>query len=586
MAFEHLLNDGETFAHRLMDGYDSGRDWDQLMHIATDGESYGHHHRSGEMALAYALHHIESNKLAKLTNYGEFLEKHPPTHETQIQQKSAWSCSHGVRRWHSDCGCNSGKHPRWNQRWRQPLRDTLDWLRDQLDPAYEAKAQEFFSDPWRARDEYVAVVLDRSDKNVAHFFQQHAARKLDEQEQVTSLRLLELQRHAMLMFTSCGWFFDELSGIETAQVIQYAGRALQLARLAMDQDLEPAFLDRLAKARSNIREFRDGRRIYEKFVKPAVVDREHLGAHFAVSSLFEDYPDKARIYRFTFEQEHRELFKSGKARLLVGRARVISDTTRAADVFAYAAMHRGDYDINCSLRYFRGEEAYQKVLDDIRGAFTSAEYEKVLRLMDRHFGETLYSLRSLFRDEQRKILDQILATTGQDLEHRYRQIADQFAPLMRFLKDIGAPLPPSLRIAAVFILNTELRRQFESDNPDPARIRALLDEAQADNVELYLDVLAYAIKVRLDRRLEWLTASPDEVKLLAGTADLAEIVRSINIEVNLWKPQNLYFKLLNEVAPARHEKAGRGDAAAREWLQHFARLGDHLGFKVNGPGNE
>ena len=173
-----------------------------------------------------------------------------------------------MRRWHSDCGCNSGGRPSWNQRWRQPLRDALDWLRDQVAPAYEAKAKEFFKDPWQARDEYIAVILDRSDENVARFLQQQAGRALNEEEQVTCLRLLELQRHAMLMFTSCGWFFDELSGIETVQVIQYAGRVLQLAQTLFGLDLEPAFLDRLAKARSNIREHRDGRHIYEKFVKP------------------------------------------------------------------------------------------------------------------------------------------------------------------------------------------------------------------------------------------------------------------------------------------------------------------------------
>jgi len=582
VAFEKLLNDGATFASRLMDGYDNTRNWDQLVHIATDGESYGHHHRYGEMALAFALRHIETNNLAKLTNYGEFLERHPPTHEAQIHEKSAWSCVHGVRRWHSDCGCNSGGRPGWHQRWRQPLRDALDWLRSQLDPAYEAKAKEFFKDPWQTRDEYVNVILDRSEQGVTRFFQQQSRRKLDEEEQVACLRLLELQRHAMLMFTSCGWFFDELSGIETVQVIQYAGRALQLAETTLNLNLEVAFLDRLSKAPSNIAEHRDGRRIYERFVKPAVVDREHLGAHFAVSSLFEDYPERARIYRFTFDQEDRQRFEVEKARLVVGCAKVTSETTRGFDVFTYAAMHRGDYNVNCGVRYFRGEKPFQKLLDEISSAFHRADFDQVTRLMEKHFGESHYSLKSLFRDEQRKILDQILAATGQDLEGRYRQIADQFTPLMRFLKDIGAPMPPALRTAAVFILNIELRRKFEKDDPDPNRLRALLDEAQTDNVELHRDALGYTIKAYFDRQLERLAETPDDVSLLARTAEIADIVRTTDIEVNLWKTQNLYFRMLNTVAPGRQEKAGQGDSAAKEWLQHFNKLGDQLGFRVNG----
>jgi hypothetical protein len=366
------------------------------------------------------------------------------------------------------------------------------------------------------------------------------------------------------------------------QVIQYAGRVLQLAQTLFDQNLEPAFLDLLAKASSNIREHGDGRRIYEKFVKPAIVDREHLGAHFAVSSLFENYPDKTRIYKFTFEQERREMLKAGKARLLIGLSKITFDTTRAADIFSYAAMHRGDYDINCGVRYFRGAEDFQNLLNELSDAFKKENFELVTRLMDKCFGETHYSLKSLFRDEQRKILNQILASTGQDLENRYRQIADQFSPLMRFLKDIGAPLPSAIKTAAVFILNAELRRQFESDEPDPARIRALLEEAQAGNVELHKDQLAYVIKKNIDQRLEHLTRVSDDVQQLARTAELAEIIRTTGIEVNLWKTQNLFFKLLNEVAPERLQQSRSGDKLPKEWPQHFAKLGDQLGFKVSG----
>jgi alpha-amylase/alpha-mannosidase (GH57 family) len=582
VAFEHLLSDGETFATRLMDGYDDRRDWDQLMHIATDGESYGHHHHYGEMALAYALHHIEANKLARLTNYGAFLERHPPTHEAQIHEKSAWSCVHGVRRWYSDCGCNSGNRPRWNQRWRQPLREALDWLRDQLAPGYEAGAGEYLKDPWPARDQYIAVILNRAEDNVARFLEAHAKRALTETDQVACLRLLELQRHAMLMFTSCGWFFDELSGIETVQVIQYAGRALQLARNALDQDFEPAFLERLAQARSNLPEHRDGRRIYEKFVRPAVMDRERLGAHFAVSSLFENYPDKARIYRFTFEQQHRQNLEAGKARLTIGRSRVTFETTRGSDLLSYAAMHLGDHNVNAGVRYFQGEDAYQTLLAEISEAFKKADFPEVIRLMDRHFGESHYSLKSLFRDEQRKLLGQILASTGQDLESRYRQITDQYIPLMRFLKDIGAPPPAALKNAADYILNAELRRQFESDDADPARVRTLIEDAQADNVELHRDALGYAIKAHLDRGMERLAAAPDEVALLSRLAEMAEIARTIDIEVNLWKTQNLYFKMLHSVAAGRRQQAAQGDTAANEWLQPFIKLGEQLGFKVNG----
>ncbi|HEX9048267.1 MAG TPA: DUF3536 domain-containing protein, partial [Verrucomicrobiae bacterium] len=200
VAFEKLLVSGERFAERLLGAFDETRAEDQLVHIATDGESYGHHFQFGDMALAYALHQIEQSADVKPTIYGEFLDDHPPTHEVEIHQGSAWSCSHGVERWKSDCGCCSGGHGGWNQKWRAPLREALDWLRDRLARFFETQARAFLKDPWGARDAYISVILDRSPEKVAGFFGAHAVQELDAAQQITATRLLETQRHAMLMF--------------------------------------------------------------------------------------------------------------------------------------------------------------------------------------------------------------------------------------------------------------------------------------------------------------------------------------------------------------------------------------------------
>jgi alpha-amylase/alpha-mannosidase (GH57 family) len=580
VAFERLLSSGEAFAHRLMDAYDDLRTWDQLVHIATDGESYGHHHRYGEMALAYALHFIESNHLARLTNYGEFLAQHPPSFEVQIHEKSAWSCQHGVARWYADCGCNSGRRPGWNQRWRAPLREALDWLRDALAPRFESMAARLLRDPWAARDDYISVILDRSDASLSAFFEHHASRPLQETDQVTVLRLLEMQRHAMLMYTSCGWFFDELSGIETVQVMQYAGRAIQILQNLGGEDLEPAFVDRLGRAPTNIPEHRNGRHIYDKFVKPAIIDREKLGAHFAVSSLFEEYPERFRVYSCTFEQQHKQVFTAGKARLIVGSSKVTFDVTRASDVLTYAALHLGDHNVNGGVRFYRGQEAFQELVNDMSESFNQADFPKVIRLMDRHFGESYYSLKSLFRDEQRKILAQILVSTRQDVESHFRQITDQHTPLMRFLRDIDAPLPAELRTAADFVLNRDLQSLFQSQDPDPARVRELVEQARNGNVELQSEVLAYVIKGNFDQRLVHLADNPADVALLARTADLAEVVRSMDLDLNLWKTENVYFHMRREIMPGRRTLADAGDQMAQEWMWHFNRLGDQLGFRV------
>src|SRR5271170_3353493 len=240
IAFDGLLNSGDEFANRLMGGFRTeppqadGKSRAQLVHVATDGESYGHHHRYGEMALSWALKLIEQRGEAKLTNYGEFLKKFPPQYEAQIYEDTSWSCFHGIERWRSDCGCNGGKIG-WNQKWRGPLREALDWLRDSIIPLSEKLAQGLFTDFWAARDAYIALVLARSDAahhatapllNADPFLDAQAEHLLDSAERITALKLMEMQRHALLMYTSCGWFFDDISGLETVQIIAYAGRVV------------------------------------------------------------------------------------------------------------------------------------------------------------------------------------------------------------------------------------------------------------------------------------------------------------------------------------------------------------------------
>ena len=324
IAFGDLLNSGENFASRLMSAFDNRKE-PQLVHIATDGESYGHHHRFGDMALAYALHSIEVSDGAELTNYGEYLELYPPTHEVEIFENTSWSCVHGVERWRANCGCRTGTHPEWNQQWRGPLREAMDWLRDQLAGLYEREATSYLHDTWGARDGYIEVILSRSPQTVGSFLSKHALRELSEGEKVTVLKLLELQRHTLLTFTSCGWFFEELSGIETVQVMQYASRALQLAKEASGVDFEPGYLAILERAQSNIAEFGNGLDVWKSYVKPATIDLLRFGAHYAVSSLFEEYPETVQIYCNVVKNEFYDQEELGIQRLALGKATIRSD---------------------------------------------------------------------------------------------------------------------------------------------------------------------------------------------------------------------------------------------------------------------
>jgi alpha-amylase/alpha-mannosidase (GH57 family) len=581
VAFEDLLNSGDNFVHQLADAFSEERNWPQLVHIATDGETYGHHHRFGEMALAFALHYIETSGLARITNYGEYLEKHPPTYEVEIKEQTSWSCSHGIDRWWNDCGCNAGRNPKWNQAWRTPLRNAMDWLRDNLAPKYEAKTREYLNDPWAARDDYIELILNRSPENIQRYLKKHRTHDLNEAEVVSVLKLMELQRHAMLMYTSCGWYFDELSGIETVQIIQYAGRAIQLAQELFGDDIEKSFLERLELAKSNVAQHGDGHRIYNKLVKPAMVDLTKVTAHFAVSSLFEEYGEQAEIYCYHVDIEDYQTSDCGKARLAAGRARVTSVITRESGTLSFGVLHFGDHNINAGVRDYQSEEAYQTMVSETTQTCATADFPEVIRLLDKHFGESTYSIKNLFLDEQRKVLDNILESALSEIEAVYHQVYEHHYPPMRFLSELGNPIPKSFHSAAEFILNSELRKAVSSDTLDPERIKSLLDETQTWGVELDAEELSYFLRQNLELMAARLVDTPEDIDLLKELLAAMEITRSVPFTVDLWKVQNLYHEMLRSAYPEIKKRAERQDKAAKEWLAEFNSLGQQLSIRVD-----
>jgi alpha-amylase/alpha-mannosidase (GH57 family) len=254
VAFAPGLDSGDALARLLESRLDPALGSPQLVHIATDGETYGHHHRERHIALARALDAIEARGVARLTNYAEFLERNPPVREVQILENTSWSCEHGLLRWSDVCGCRAGTPSPEPQLWRAPLRRALDWLRDGVAPLYEERAGEYFTDPWEARNGWIEVILDHSPESVWGFFERHARRILSPAETKDAIDLLELQRRAMLMYTSCGWFFDDpASRLETRQILHEARRVMELSEGLFGVTLEPSFLDLLEGPAANLR---------------------------------------------------------------------------------------------------------------------------------------------------------------------------------------------------------------------------------------------------------------------------------------------------------------------------------------------
>lgn len=576
VAFEGILARGEAFADRLLSTYSDARDWPQLAHIATDGETYGHHKTHGDMALAYALHYIESNGLARLTNYAEFLEQFPPTHEAEIFENSSWSCSHGIERWRSDCGCNSGGNGGWNQGWRAPLREAFDWLRDAASPLFEQHGAKLFRDPWKARDEYIRAILDRSPENVSEFLRSHmTAEQACPEQKILALRLLELQRHLMLMYTSCGWFFDELSGLETVQIIQYAARAVQLAdSLDPSPHLESEFVERLERAKSNIPEHSDGKRIYEKFVKPAMLDLKKVGAHYAVSSLFDDFGPEKQVYCYEVSRKDVRPMVSGKTKLVAGRAEVRSRITWESADLSFGVMHLGDHLISGGVRDFAGPSAYEKVVGELTAAFNTGDFTELIREVDRAYGAEKNMLRVLFRDDQRRIVRQILEAPIAEADLAYRQLYENRVPLMHFLAALNFPRPKALQVAAEFTLNEDLRTAIEDEGHNVEKARAILDEIQRMGVPIDATTAEFAMRGKLEGLAAQFRDDSSRADLLEHLLASVELALSLPFHVQFWKVQNDYFEVLKNFYP----EARKSPKAAEKWLQLFTTLGSELSF--------
>lgn len=540
VAFNGLLNDGKSFAERMMRVFDAN-DAPQLSHIATDGESYGHHHQFGEMALASCFDSLMHNENVTLTNYGQFLSENPPLYEAQIHENSSWSCVHGVDRWQDDCGCHTGGNNAWNQKWRRPLRNVLNDLRDQLIPLFENQTAGLISDPWSARNEYIEVILYRKLPSIKSFFEKHATRTLTPEEEVNLLRLMEMQRHTLLMFTSCGWFFDEISGLETDQILQYAYRAMNYAEQVSSIKLRDHFLQQLIKTPSNV--YENGAVSYQKNVIPAAVSLERVGMHYAASTLFEEYPDELSLYSYQMNSLNFKRWISGTHAISAGRTRVTSLTTFSVKEFAFVVLYLGQYNLFGQISLDMTEETFEKMTLKIDAAIKGTDIGWVIGIMQDYCGGDRFSFWHLFRDEKRKIVDQINQQSLKSVEYTYRGMFQETYPLMQGLKEIDMPIPAPFMDTASYIYNLEIKNLLLSKEMDLEKLQSTFHTMKEWGFEWVekpeMTYLAndkiYTCLVNLAHAVE------KEEALCADLITFLSILLSVQLDLNLWRSQNFIF---------------------------------------------
>ncbi|MBT1696829.1 DUF3536 domain-containing protein [Fulvivirgaceae bacterium PWU4] len=569
VAFNGLLNDGKKFAERLLDTLDKSNEA-QLSHIATDGETYGHHHKHGDMALAFCLDYIERNNIGNLTNYSHFLSKHKPAYEAQIHENSSWSCVHGVERWRNDCGCNTGSKPTWHQKWRKPLRETLDWLRLELEKIYERETAGVLRDPWIARNEYINVILRRNDENVKKFLRDHCIKSV---EQNSILRLMEVQRNAMLMYTSCGWFFDEVSGIETTQIMQYACRAMQLVSQISDVNLEMEFRKRLEEVPSNVPGLQNASFVYSRYVIPSKINLQRVGMHYAVASIFEEDPDAFPVFNYTTSNEVFIRKEAGEQKLVLGVTKVKSNVTRSEKKFAFAVIYMGKHNIIGNISLDMEEEKFASMQVRMISAFEEGRLGDIIGLMQMYFGPEKYTIWQLFQDEKRKVFNFITQQSMLDLEDSLRRIYNRDYPLVMALNHNGIPIPNAYKTTFEYILNADLIKCFQTDKINIRQVERIMSELvkwdlrieDSGKVERFAGESIF-------KELKRIAAEGDSYKRIERLNRLFPLMVKFNLRPNLYRSQNLFFEISLEVI----ESNGR----TPEWKKQFFQLGENLGVKV------
>ncbi len=567
VAFERLLSSGETFLSRLLAIADPAAGENQLVHIATDGETYGHHHRFGEMALAWALVEAERRGLARLTNYGEYLERHPPTWEVELAENTSWSCAHGVERWRADCGCRLDGGT--SQAWRAPLRQTLEWLRDSVDAVFERQGGELFRDPWAARDAAVAIHLDSDPDQLERFLGRHCHRPLAAPETIQALQLLEMQRHAQLMFTSCGWFFDDISGLEAVQVLLYAARAAQLAESLAGVPLAAEVETRLASAPSNQPHLGNGRGVWRRRVQPQVATLEQAGARHAVVHLFDGAAGVPPA--LVIDTAGGPLQQAGRARLATGSMRLTTRRTLEAIDLAFAAVHFGDHNVVGGVLPHPGLERWAELESGIHAAFRRADLPAVVRLIDRDMGRTA-TLADLPADDRRRALRNVIASGIEDARAVYRTLYHAHAQLLSFIIDLGAPAPPELLTAAARSLEDAFAAELARDAPDPQRLRELLREAHRLGLEFDGSAQGYTLERTLDKLVAAIAAAPGELAPVERLAGVLGLLPELPVQVNLWLVETRYHALRQRL------RAGSWGSREETWRGAFAALGEVLRF--------
>ena len=487
-----------------------------------------------------------------LTVYGEFLEKYPPEYEAQIFENTSWSCFHGVERWRSNCGCNSGRAG-WHQKWRAPLRAALDFIRDEMAHAFDTKGREYFKDPWAARNDYIELILDRSLDAQHRFFLRHAT-ETAWRNRDKALMWLEMQRHAMLMYTSCGWFFDEISGLETVQILQYAARALELYRAICAVDLEPQFVRMLTAAPSNIKDLKNGATVYERYVKPSAISMEKAALQLVLQNVFDEQALPKEFYCYEVKNYTCSSAENTQGRLRYGQVHFKNRITLEEEDIVFALAYAQD-----APRLIGGASSSRQI--NTKETFAALEktvkensIERLQTEISQRFKQ-VYPFASFFRDSQRQLVRSVLAQTEHQTVKEFGRIFAAQYPMLRGLKYIGVPLPEAFTTVADYVLTEDLKTELKQPQIDANAIEELLEDVRGLGLKISLEKINPVVRKQLLSYARAFRQAPDAAEPAVKLVELLNYADIFGFTPDLIPVQLEVFAGLKMLPPDKRAKS-------------------------------
>jgi alpha-amylase/alpha-mannosidase (GH57 family) len=595
VSFGDLLRDGNVFCEQFAKAYQPSKKGPQLIHIATDGETYGHHKKFGDMALVFALKDGFPSRGFEIINYGAYLKRFPPVYEVEIEagpkgEGTSWSCTHGVGRWREDCGCSTGGREGWNQKWRKPLREVLDFLRDELASLYEKEGEKIFNDVWGARNGYIDVILDRSPEKIRRFFGTFSVKGLDEKGRIRGLKLLEMERHALLMYTSCGWFFADLSGLETVQILKYASRAIQLAEELTGQGIEEKFVESLSRAKSNLPEMADGRKVYQTLVKPASVTLEKVVNHFAVSSFFAGEGKERKIFSYQTEVLKYEKMKRDDRLLVLGQVRVTSEIIPEAKEFLFGLIPSKKDIFRTWVSEHKGEVLFDTLKEKAAESLAKDE-EEMARVLTSLLGNRIFTIRDVLREERQAIFQKLIEKDLKEHLRIYAELYERSKQMVEALAREGFVIPYEIRVAAEVTLSDQLLKavkDLRSDLKGALRkgdIDHIVNEAKRLGYHLRKEESIVVLKDMLNERMERLRGLREGSDLgsqeeqIEALIVLLDQVKRWGLEIPKEEVQDSMDEILKECLVGL-EESWWGEGKGKPFSPKLISLADKLDFNV------